>query len=67
MVCVAMDAAKGAVRMNAQDLAVIEAWIASQIADVCEMAQDDGIIIEIATAASNALKRRREGRENHGN
>ena len=55
-----MDAEKGAVRMNARDLAVIKAWIAKQIADLCEMVMDDGVIIEIATAASDLLKGRRE-------
>lgn len=49
--------------MNTDDFATIEAWIAKQIADLCEMVRDDGVIIEIATAASDLLKGRRE----HGN
>ena len=49
--------------MNEYDLAGVKTWIARQIADLCEMLNDDGTIIEIGTMASDILKERRKRNE----
>jgi len=52
--------------MNEEDWAVVKVWIAQELATLCEMAEDDSAIVEVAVMASNMLTERR-GRQKDGN
>lgn len=52
--------------MGEIDWAGMKVWLAQGLATLCEMADDDSIIVEVAVMASNMLKERR-GRQKDGN
>ena len=49
-----------------EDWAWLKVWLAKGLATLCEMAEDDGAIVEVAVMASNMLTERR-GRQKDGN
>lgn len=49
-----------------EDLVAAKVWLAKRLAHLCEIADDDSIIVEVAVMASNMLKERR-GRQKDGN
>jgi hypothetical protein len=49
-----------------EGLVAAKVWLAKMLADLCEIAEDDGAIVEVAVMASNMLKERR-GRQKDGN
>jgi hypothetical protein len=42
-----------------EGLVAAKVWLAKMLADLCEIADDDSIIVEVAVMASNMLKERR--------
>jgi len=49
-----------------EDWTWMKAWLAQGLATLCEMAEDDSTIVEVAIMASNMLTERR-GRQKDGN
>ena len=49
-----------------EDFIAGKVWLAKMLAHLCEMADDDSIIVEVAIMASNMLTERR-GRKKDGN
>jgi hypothetical protein len=49
-----------------EDWAWLKDWLAKGLATLCEMAEDDGAIVEVAVMASDILTARR-GRKKDGN
>ena len=45
--------------MGEIDLTGVKALLAQELADLCETAKDDSVIIEVAVMASNMVKERR--------
>lgn len=52
--------------MTEEDLTEVKVLLAQGLATICEKAEDDSIIAEVAVMASNILKERRE-RQKDGN
>jgi hypothetical protein len=42
-----------------EDWTAAEVWLAKRLAHLCEMADDDSVIVEVAVMASNILKEKR--------
>jgi len=59
-------ALQGGGRMGEIDWAGLKVWLAQGLATLCEMAEDDSAIVEVAVMASNMLTERR-GRQKDGN